>query len=876
MGLRAQHQPVPQRRLEPTKRPRRGQDHPVQVNRHALVEGELGAKRPFELPLAPDERLADERVAREPPAEVLGQVRIRRERPVSVAKKLVEPGRFSAEPLPGRVQGRAQVGEPRRVVRKARRVRRTGRPGGRPRGKALFHRGANEGRSRAESVDASSEDLAIGGFVEGLPRDPETDLSRQRGGQEQPPGRFEGRHGLVPLDEGGRGALDHRGGPGTHFAFADEGSLSAHVLEEPPDRRPLAGALGLEGDEAAHDTEESGRELVSDREPRRNRALLVASPEEVDRRERELIHDHGENGQVAARRTDRRAHAADLGEHRGEMARDLRERRHVHRLTLPLVVVRASPKLHLDARFDRARSASLAHGAALVVQHVVDAVDGAGETPRLALERCEEVRSHEIDRAERVAARDPGRGYTERTHVRRTRGPEPTNPSFGAHGVTSATEVPRVVSVNVGKASPLTVRDREVQSGIFKQPVVGPCEVTRRGLAGDERVEVRRFGDEHHAVHAYPVENYRLWSEQLGLPLGPGHFGENLTVSGLSECSLRIGDVLSVGTAVLQVSQPRIPCRKLDARMGFRLARRFLESRRVGFHLRVLEPGFVEAGDEVRLVDGDPGSPTVDEFVRVAQFDYWDAEALAALLRARHLMPAWVDAIGEKLARARAAKGWFGLRELVVVAVQSEERGASSSMACARGKPLPPLSPGQVLPVALGENGARRALGHALVASCDPERPDCYRVSALHPGEPGETVSNHSPGFANLRLPRALGVGARVWAGAPTGEVVLPPGDLPVAVLSEGLGAAVAASLLRTGSLPSRTTVFHAPEQSLDGLGAELGRLVEQSGARSARDLQDALGDRAAVVAAGSVAFVERVRTALGPGHTLVWALTLR
>lgn len=156
-------------------------------------------------------------------------------------------------------------------------------------------------------------------------------------------------------------------------------------------------------------------------------------------------------------------------------------------------------------------------------------------------------------------------------------------------------------SVNVGRPRELAVGERTVLSGIVKEPVSGRVGVGPTNLDGDAQADLTVHGGADKAVYAYPMEHYAHWRAALGRDdLFPGHFGENLTTEGLLEDDVRVGDVLRAGSARLEVSQPRVPCFKLAARMGDPgFARPFLRSGRVGFYLRVLEEGEVGAGDAV-------------------------------------------------------------------------------------------------------------------------------------------------------------------------------------------------------------------------------------------------------------------------------------
>jgi len=174
-----------------------------------------------------------------------------------------------------------------------------------------------------------------------------------------------------------------------------------------------------------------------------------------------------------------------------------------------------------------------------------------------------------------------------------------------------------VLSVNVGRPRSVRVGDRTVRTAIAKAPALLRVRVGRTNLEGDRQADLRVHGGPNKAVYAYDLSGYARWEAELGRALPHGQFGENLTVEGLPETEVRIGDVYRVGSALLQVSQPRSPCFKLALHMGrpdFPAA--FLASGRTGFYLRVLEEGDVGAGDSIALVERDPRALTVLETAR--------------------------------------------------------------------------------------------------------------------------------------------------------------------------------------------------------------------------------------------------------------------
>ena len=162
------------------------------------------------------------------------------------------------------------------------------------------------------------------------------------------------------------------------------------------------------------------------------------------------------------------------------------------------------------------------------------------------------------------------------------------------------TAPPRVVSVNVGKPRTVTWAARRVTSAIWKTPVTGRTRVEGVNLAGDDQADRRVHGGRDKAVYAYATEDYMWWSSKLDTDVGPGAFGDNLTTERIDLQAEVVGRRWHVGSAVLEVAQPRQPCYKLGMRMGdAAFVDRFDESRRFGAYLRIVDAGEIGAGDEV-------------------------------------------------------------------------------------------------------------------------------------------------------------------------------------------------------------------------------------------------------------------------------------
>ena len=213
----------------------------------------------------------------------------------------------------------------------------------------------------------------------------------------------------------------------------------------------------------------------------------------------------------------------------------------------------------------------------------------------------------------------------------------------------------RVVSVNTSPIREILYRGTSFRTGIFKTAVAGPVRLFTDHVEGDEQADRRVHGGVDMAAYAYPIEHDAFWQQEIARPALPfGQFGENLTISGLTEENARIGDILKLGSATVQVSEPRIPCFKLVARMeaGVDFSARFHKSRKLGFYLRVLEEGEVAAGDAISVVEVAEGSPTVAEFIAVSQFATRDLDALTRIQRARGLSAKWIATLQKHIDRA--------------------------------------------------------------------------------------------------------------------------------------------------------------------------------------------------------------------------------
>lgn len=209
-----------------------------------------------------------------------------------------------------------------------------------------------------------------------------------------------------------------------------------------------------------------------------------------------------------------------------------------------------------------------------------------------------------------------------------------------------------VLSFQVGRPSPLPWLDGSVPSAIVKHTVTGPVAVGPDGCAGDEQADLTVHGGPDKAICCYPSEHAARWAPVLGQEPPPGAFGENMTLAGLTEETVHIGDAFTLGDALVQVSQPRGPCFKLAARWGVKelpaLMSREMAS---GFYLRVVRAGDVRAGDTMTLV-GRTSAVSVREVMRVTYVDRHDIDGLRAALAVPELALQWRAGLLSLLSRA--------------------------------------------------------------------------------------------------------------------------------------------------------------------------------------------------------------------------------
>ena len=210
-----------------------------------------------------------------------------------------------------------------------------------------------------------------------------------------------------------------------------------------------------------------------------------------------------------------------------------------------------------------------------------------------------------------------------------------------------------LLSINVSLPVTIEQAGKIFSTAIFKKQVAGPVFVHKMNLAGDRQADLKNHGGEDKAVYAFSFDHYAYWSSVLNKPDMPfGQFGENLTIAGLDEASLYIGDHLKIGNCLLEISQPRIPCFKLGLIMGTPdMPRLFIENGATGIYFRVLQEGEIKAGDSVEIVSrGKHQLPVKTLFTSYFDPNLRNPGVLETALDIPDLAAEWKEKILKKLA----------------------------------------------------------------------------------------------------------------------------------------------------------------------------------------------------------------------------------
>jgi MOSC domain-containing protein YiiM len=213
----------------------------------------------------------------------------------------------------------------------------------------------------------------------------------------------------------------------------------------------------------------------------------------------------------------------------------------------------------------------------------------------------------------------------------------------------------KVISTNTGLKRTIVFRGKEVITGIFKAPVIGPIYLGKDDVEGDDVIDRKYHGGVDKACYLFSADHYAQWKiEYPDLDWKWGMFGENLTIEGLDEAKIHIGDVFKIGSAKVQVTQPRQPCFKLGIRLNDgKAVKRFVEKEQCGIYIRVLEEGYVKQGDTVSCVEKKDENFTVKEIFHFINYAKNNQEAIQKAL----LMTELAEACSRDLIKYSGLKG---------------------------------------------------------------------------------------------------------------------------------------------------------------------------------------------------------------------------
>lgn len=359
-----------------------------------------------------------------------------------------------------------------------------------------------------------------------------------------------------------------------------------------------------------------------------------------------------------------------------------------------------------------------------------------------------------------------------------------------------------LTSVNVGMPRDVEWNQRTVHTGAWKHPVTGPRMVRRLNVDGDGQGDLGGHGGENRAVLVYQLDSYRHWAQVFGRDdLVPGMLGENLTVDGLPDDEVCIGDRYRIGDAVFEVTQPRVTCYRAGLRIGEpRMAALLVSHGRPGFYCRVTTEGAIEAGQEIVKVSSGPEPVSVAEIDAMLYLPGHPRDALQRALRIPALSPGWRTSL-QSLAEQNTAgstgnvgltgassppPAWIGFRPLRVSSVHDESQSVRSvSLSDPDGAPLPEWLPGQSITVRLHPEPDGAPLIRNYSLSNRPGSAD-YRIS----------VKREPHGLASGNIHAHVRPGDLLDVAAPRGAFFLTESDAPAILMSAGVGATPVLSML--------------------------------------------------------------------------------
>ncbi len=348
---------------------------------------------------------------------------------------------------------------------------------------------------------------------------------------------------------------------------------------------------------------------------------------------------------------------------------------------------------------------------------------------------------------------------------------------------------PVLLSVNVGMPKDVPWHGQTVHTGIWKESVTGPRMVRRLDIDGDGQGDLQGHGGEQRAVLVYQVQSYEHWRQYFGRDdLSYGTFGENLTVDGLPDDEVCIGDRYRIGEAEFEVTQPRVTCYRVGMRLGEpEMPALLVSHHRPGFYMRVITEGHIQAGDPIVKTRTGPGALSVADTDALLYLPGHDPAKLRVALQIPALSPGWQGSFRDLLSGAGhdSEPAWTGFRKLrVTQIIRENEQVCSIYLTADDGTTLPAAQAGQYLTLRISGAGQPAPVRSYSLSSAAAG--GTYRIS----------VKQEPHGVASSYLNRELQAGEILDVAAPRGDFVLDEGTGPVLLISAGIGVTPVLSML--------------------------------------------------------------------------------
>jgi ferredoxin-NADP reductase/MOSC domain-containing protein YiiM len=394
----------------------------------------------------------------------------------------------------------------------------------------------------------------------------------------------------------------------------------------------------------------------------------------------------------------------------------------------------------------------------------------------------------------------------------------------------------RLLSVNVSLPKEIIHNGKKISTGIFKEPVKGRIKVKTLNLEGDGQADLIGHGGIFRAIYVYSYDNYAYWEKELNRDdFNYGEFGENFTVEGMSDDEIHVGDRFKIGSALFEVTQPRVPCYKLAIKMGEEgFYNQILSSGRLGFYFRVIEEGEVGAGDIIEKVSEDPVEMTINEVNSLLYFNKDDFNRIEEAIKIKALSPGWKISFEDRLAKVELSEQIQDNYITLTVSkkIPESQNITSFYLVSEDGEPLPSFLPGQFLPLKLDIPGQYKPIYRTYSISDSPHK-NYYRLTIKREPAPPDRPDLY-PGVSSNYFHDQVEPGTKLLAKAPRGKFFLDSkSENPVVLLSAGVGLTPLISMMNmivdSGSNQEVWFIHGARNSAEHAMGNHIRKVAQQN-----------------------------------------------